>query len=745
MRFPRPRLPKAFGIMGTLPRAFPYLRPYRKLAGLAFLFTIFAAAIELAQPWPLAIMVDSVLGERPPPGFFTWIFGDNPGIYHLLVFVVVLGFLITFLSHGMIVLSDWVTAKLEQRMVLDLRSDLFRHCQGLSMTFHDARLTGQLMNQINMQAAAIGVIITSFVPIFQALLTLIGMFVVTLLIAWEIAVVSLVAVPMIWWSLGLYGTKIVPRLQRVQSLEWQSLSIVHEAMGMLRVIVSFGREGYEYDKFRKQGEVAVEERISLTVRQTLFSLAVTSATALGTGLVLGVGAWLVIENKITVGELLVLIAYVASIYQPLEQVSATIGELNDQFVQFNSSLDLLDEDPEVKDSPNAVAVDRVSGEVVFEDVGFAYQARNDTLRDISFRVEPGERVAIVGPTGAGKTTLISLLIRFYDPASGRILIDGHDIRDLKLESLRNQISVVLQDPLLFSGTIAENIRYGKLEATDEEIFAAAKAANAHDFIEGLPHGYDTVLGERGAQLSGGERQRISVARAFVRDAPILILDEPTSSIDSQTEGVILDALEDLMEGRTSFMIAHRLSTVREADYIIVLKDGRIAEQGTHEELLELAGIYKQLHEAQTGQRRRRRRRVRADHTVRREREHLPVAVDGDFDKLEGGPATAEESERTETRDEALAAGDFDALEPQPVQRQPQEQAADLNEVDFDTLRDLGMSVTQASRVLRYRERRGGFDSWDEFEQVPGFPRELRRRLRKRLTIEPSSEPPSDDQ
>jgi ABC-type multidrug transport system fused ATPase/permease subunit len=343
---------KVFGIWTTLPRAFPYVRPYRKLGGSSIGFTFAAACVALAEPWPLAIMVDSVLGERRAPGVVRWIFGGEPGLYTLLVFAVVAGFLLTFFTHGVTVLADWVSAKLEQRMVLDLRSDLFDHCQGLSLTFHDNRFTGQLMNQVNMQASALGAIVVAFPLILQSILTLIGMFVVTLLIAWQVALVSLVAVPIIWFSLGLYGTRIVPRLQRVQSLEWQSLSIVHEAMSMLRVIVSFGREKHESRRFREQGEVAVEERIKLTVRQTLFSLAVTSATAIGTGLVLGVGAWLVIRKQISLGELLVLIAYVASIYQPLEQIANTIGDLNDQFVQFNSSLDLLDEEKEVKEAPD---------------------------------------------------------------------------------------------------------------------------------------------------------------------------------------------------------------------------------------------------------------------------------------------------------------------------------------------------------------------------------------------------------
>jgi ABC-type multidrug transport system fused ATPase/permease subunit len=351
----------------------------------------------------------------------------------------------------------------------------------------------------------------------------------------------------------------------------------------------------------------VQERVKLTVSQSLYTLGVQTATAAGLSLILGVGAWHVMNGELSVGELIVILTYIASVYQPLEQISTTVGMIHEELVQFNASLDLLKIEPEVKEKPGAIELGRVQGWVAAEGVSFAYPSRKRTLEDISFRVAPGERVAVVGQTGAGKSTLMSLLIRFYDPKQGRITLDGTDMRDVTLASLRDQISVVLQEPLLFSGTIAENIRYGSLAASDDAIEAAARAANCHDFIAALPYGYDTVLGERGAQISGGERQRICVARAFLRDAPILILDEPTSSIDSKTEGVILDSLEDLMEGRTSFMIAHRLSTVRHADQILVMQDGRIVERGTHEELVGGGGAYSQLHVAQTRERGKRNR------------------------------------------------------------------------------------------------------------------------------------------
>ena len=675
---------KAFGLWSTLPRALPYVRPYRRLGVGSMSLTFVSAALSLAQPWPLAIMVDGVFPhangavggvEGGHRGFVHALLGQSPSVYAIIAYSAGAAFTLTLLTHGATVIAHWFGTNLEQRMILDLRSDLFVHAQRLSLTFHDARLTGQLMNQINVQASALGTIVLAFPPIVQALLTLVGMFVVTSLIDWQLALVSLIAVPIIWWSLSVYGTRIVPRLIRVQRLEWQSLSIVHEAMSMLRVIVSFGREDHEHRRFRSQGEEAVDERVKLTVSQTAFSLGVSTATALGVSVVMAFGAWHVLHGRISVGELLVLLAYVNSIYQPLEEISNTAGELNEHFVQFKSSLDLLDLVPEVSEAPDAIEIGRAAGRVAFENVHFAYQGRVETLKDVSFAVEPGQRVAIVGPTGAGKTTLISLLIRFYDPAAGRITIDGVDIRQLKLASLREQIAVVLQEPLLFTGTIAENIRYGNLDATPEEIIAAAKAANAHEFIEKLPRGYDTELGERGSQLSGGERQRISVARAFVKNAPILVLDEPTSSIDSRTEGVILDALEELMEDRTSFMVSHRLSSVRDADLILVVQDGRVVEHGTHEDLLEQDGMYRQLHDAQTQQRRRRdRRRAPAAFEATHNGSARAADVAGELDgeaatehvKAEAGDFdmalhASEARAQADAREQALAAGDFDAL------------------------------------------------------------------------------------
>jgi ATP-binding cassette subfamily B protein len=423
---------------------------------------------------------------------------------------------------------------------------------------------------------------------------------------WQLALLSLTVVPFLYYSVVYYATHIQQRLLEVRTMEGESLSIIHEAISMLRVIVAFGREGHELQRFRKQGAQTVDARVRLYVRQTLFSLVVNSATAAGTALVLGLGAYHVMQGRVTIGQLLVVMSYIAAVYKPLEAISTTIGSLQEIFVSLQVAFEVLDTAPEIRDKANARSVPRVKGSIAFEDVSFSYEGRHDTLNNINFGVEAGQVIAIVGATGAGKTTLVSLLPRFYTPTSGRILLDGIDVTDYALQSLRSQISIVLQDPLLFSGTIAENICYGRLNASRDEIITAAKAANAHDFIMKLPDQYETQLGERGAKLSTGERQRIAVARAFLKDAPILILDEPTSSIDSKTEAVILDALDRLMVGRTTFIIAHRLSTVRYSDVILVMNEGRIVEKGTHTGLLAARGMYYQLHEVQTTQRRSRR-------------------------------------------------------------------------------------------------------------------------------------------
>lgn len=584
-----------------LPRALRYLRPYRNYTAGAVGLTVVLAGLALAEPWPVALIVDKALSGREAPGWIRAVAGDSAGA--LIVFAVAASLGLTLLSGLTTVANEYLTTSTNERMVLDLRSEMFQHAQKLSLSFHDNRQTGVLMYQINNQADALGAVVVALPPLLQSAFTLIGMLWIAMRIDLQLALLAMSVVPFIWYSTHQYGNRVEPELYRVRGLEGRNLSIVHEAMAMLRVIVAFGREKHEYARFREQAQETVEARIRLTVRQTVFQLAVNFITAVGTALVLGVGAYKVLGGEITGGQLLVMLSYVAQVYGPLEMLTTSMAQFQENFIGLQHAFDLLDTPIEVAEKPGAIAIGRARGELRFEGVGFSYTGREDTLRDISFEVPAGGAVAIVGPTGAGKSTLVSLIPRFYDPGHGRVLLDGHDISDLTLESVREQFSIVLQEPLLFSGTIAENIAYGLPGATREQIVDAAKAANAHHFISRLPQGYDTMLGERGAKVSGGERQRIAVARAFLRDAPILILDEPTSSIDSRTESVILDALEKLMEGRTTVMIAHRLSTVQGVDQIFVLDGGQIVQCGSHEQLLEQDGLYRNLWGAQTRVRR----------------------------------------------------------------------------------------------------------------------------------------------
>jgi ATP-binding cassette, subfamily B, bacterial len=581
-------------------RVLRFLIPYRRLAATSVVVTAFSSLAAVLTPWPLKIIVDNVLGKQPLPPALAWMAGraaDNQ--IELLLIVAAAGLLIVLMQNTLHVLGNYVNTKIEQYITLDFRSTLFLHIQRLSLAYHDQRRAGLLIYLINFQGDAPAGLLMTIPLLAESALTLMGMFWITFRIDWQLALLSLAVVPFLYYSVGYYSTRIQSRLLRVRELEGEALAVVHESISMMRVIAAFSREEHEHNRFRRQTVTAVGERVDVTVRQTVFSLAVNMITSVGSTFVLGLGGYHVIQGRLTVGTMLVLIAYIAAVYKPLETISYTIGALQDRFVNLQITFDVLDTEPDIKDSPHAVETKAVQGNVKFEDVDFSYSAGIPTLKAISFEARAGNVIGIVGPTGAGKSTLVSLLPRFYDINKGRILLDGVDIKDLTLKSLRKQISIVLQEPLLFSGTIADNIRYGRLDATHDEIVEAAKAANAHDFISRLPQGYDTVLGERGAHVSGGERQRISVARAFLKNAPILILDEPTSSVDSKTESVIIEALDRLMAGRTTFLIAHRLSTLRHADWILVLNEGQLVEQGTPEDLLRCNGLFRQLYNAQT--------------------------------------------------------------------------------------------------------------------------------------------------
>jgi ATP-binding cassette subfamily B protein/subfamily B ATP-binding cassette protein MsbA len=579
-----------------------YLLPYKRLAAASVLLTLSSSLAAVLAPWPLRVVLDNVLQTLPLPPALAWLLGGLArDQLTLLLVAVVAGLLVVLAINTIHVLSNYVNTRVDQHITLDFRSHLFLHAQRMSLAFHDQRRSGMLIYLINSQGDAPAGLIMTIPLLAEAALTLIGMFWISFSIDRELTLVALAVVPFLYYSVGYYSTHIQERITRVRGLEAESLAVIHESISMMRVIAAFGREEYEHRRFRDQTSLAVSERVKVTVRQTLFSLVVNMMTAIGSAAVLGIGGYHVIQGKLTIGTMIVLMTYIAAVYKPLETISYTIGALQDRFVNLRIAFDLLDTEPDIQDSPNAIDIRESHGNIRYENVHFNYTGRPETLKSISFEAKAGQVIGIVGPTGAGKSTLVSLLPRFYQQQQGGIFFDGIDTRDLTLKSLRAQISIVLQEPLLFSGTIAENIRYGRLEATREEIIDAARAANAHDFIMRLPDGYDTLIGERGAQMSGGERQRISVARAFLKDAPVLILDEPTSSVDSKTEATILEALSRLMVGRTTFMIAHRLSTLQHADWILVLNEGQLVEQGTQEDLLRRGGLYRQLYNAQIAQ------------------------------------------------------------------------------------------------------------------------------------------------
>ncbi len=558
-------------------------RPYWfHILGL-LLLNLCSSPLALLYPLPLKIAVDSAIGSHPLPRFLDPFLPATvtQSKAAILAASVILLVVIALLTHIQALAVVLLRAYVGEKLVLDFRSRLFRHAQRLSISYHDRRGTSDSVYRIQYDTAAIQYIsIDGTLPFITAGFTLFAMLYVVMRIEWRLALVALTISPVLFFLSQAYRPRLRRYSRAAKSLESSAMSVVQEVLAVVRVVKAFGREDDEQDRYIRRSAESMRARIRLALIEGKYSLLVGLTTAVGTATVLWLGVRHVQNGSLTVGDLLLVMAYIGQLYDPLKTIGKKAASLQSYLASAERAFDVFDQAPDVVERPNARPINRASGAVAYRNVSFSYQPDHRVLHDISFEVPLGARVGIAGKTGAGKTTLLSLLTRFFDPTSGEIQLDGVDLRDYKLSDLRNQFAIVLQEPVLFSTSIAENISYARPHATREEIVNAARLANAHDFIESLPDGYQTLVGERGMMLSGGERQRISLARAFLKDAPILLLDEPTSSVDTITEASIMDAMERLMRGRTTFIIAHRMSTLEKCGVRLELEAGRVVRQTT---------------------------------------------------------------------------------------------------------------------------------------------------------------------
>ncbi len=556
-------------------------RPYwAHLTGL-FGLGLLVSPLALLAPVPLKIVVDSVIGSHPLPSFLsalgaTTLASSSSG--RLVIAVVLLG-AVTLVAQIIEFGTSLLRMHVGQEIVLAFRSRLFAHAQRLSMAYHDRQGPAELLYRIQWDAPSIQYIaIDGIIPFVKALVIVVTMIYVTLLIDFQLALVALVVSPLLGLITLAYKAPLREVSREVRSLQSAAQSVLHEALGAVRVVKAFGKETHEAERFAVSADASLRAQMRLTRAEGSLGVLVNLTTALGTGLVLYIGALHVQSGQLTLGSLLLVMSYLTQLYAPMRTIGGKMAGMQKHLASAERAFGLLDESKDVQQLPNAVPIGRATGAIAFRNVAFSYGSERKVLTNISFEIPAGARVGIAGATGAGKTTLVSLLTRFYDPTEGSIVLDGADLRTYRLDDLRNQFALVLQDTILFSSSIAENIAYARTGATREEVVEAAKAASAHEFIIQMPEGYDSVVGVRGLTLSGGERQRISLARAFLKDAPILVLDEPTSSVDIGTEGSILEAMERLMKGRTSFMIAHRLSTLSHCDIRLEIENGRLVPE-----------------------------------------------------------------------------------------------------------------------------------------------------------------------